>query len=446
MNGNNIYGNCKVDVKINRRWNRMPYIDDDNSYTINRIHAREILDSRGNPTVEVDVYTPSGFGRASVPSGASTGSNEALELRDKEDRYGGKGVLDAIDNVNSTIEHELLGMDVRKQRDIDSLMVALDGTENKMELGANAILGVSMAVARAAAESLNIPLYRYLGGINAYTLPVPTLNVLNGGKHAGNKLSIQEFMIQPKGAASYSEALRMGAETYHALGEILESRYGGSATNVGYEGGFAPSIEMTADALDALTSAVEEAGYTESEISIGMDAAASEFFDGSEYSIDGKLLKPSELIDYYLELIETYPIILIEDPFHEEAFEDFVSLTNDAWDTIIVGDDLFVTNVERLVKGVEMGAANALLLKVNQIGSLSEAFDAANMANRNGYSVVVSHRSAETEDTTIADISVAIGADLIKTGAPARSERTAKYNQLLRIEEELGEAARYMQI
>ncbi|ETA68529.1 phosphopyruvate hydratase [Methanolobus sp. WCC1] len=424
----------------------MPYIDDDKSYKIKKIHAREILDSRGNPTVEVDVYTSNGFGRASVPSGASTGSNEALELRDKEERYLGKGVLDAVDNVNTAIEAELLGMDVRKQREIDGLMLALDGTENKMELGANAILGVSMAVARAAADSLNMPLYRYLGGINAFTLPVPTMNVLNGGKHAGNALSIQEFMIQPKGAETYSEALRMGTETYHALGKILEGKYGGSATNVGYEGGYAPSIEMTHDALDALVSAIEEAGYSETEISIGLDAAASEFFDGETYSIDGKLLKPGELVDYYLELIETYPIILIEDPFHEESFDDFAALTNDAWDTIIVGDDLFVTNVDRLVRGVEMGAANALLLKVNQIGSLSEAFDAANMANRNGYSVVVSHRSAETEDTTIADISVAIGADLIKTGAPARSERTAKYNQLLRIEEDLGEAARYMQI
>jgi len=446
VNGNNIYGNCKVGVIIRQRWNRMPYIDDDSSYKIKKIHAREILDSRGNPTVEVDVYTSCGFGRASVPSGASTGSNEALELRDKEDRYRGKGVLDAVDNVNTTIEAEILGMDVRKQREIDGLMLAMDGTENKMELGANAILGVSMAVARAAADSMNMPLYRYLGGTNAYTLPVPTMNVLNGGKHAGNDLSIQEFMIQPKGAETYSEALRMGTETYHALAKILESKYGASATNVGYEGGYAPSIQMTADALDALVSAIEEAGYTESEISIGLDAAASEFFDGHNYSIDGKLLKPAELVDYYLELIETYPIILIEDPFHEESFEDFATLTNDAWDTFIVGDDLFVTNVDRLVKGVEMGAANSLLLKVNQIGSLSEAFDAANMANRNGYSVVVSHRSAETEDTTIADISVAIGADLIKTGAPARSERTAKYNQLLRIEEDLGAAARYMQI
>ncbi len=424
----------------------MAYISEDNKYRIERIHAREILDSRGNPTIEVDVRTSCGFGRASVPSGASTGTNEALELRDKEERYGGKGVLDAIDNVATTIECELLGMDVRNQREIDGLMLALDGTENKMELGANAILGVSMAVAKAAADSMNMPLYRYLGGANAYTLPVPTMNLINGGKHAGNELSIQEFMIQPKGADTYSEALRMGVETYHALGKVLKSKYGAAALNVGYEGGYAPPLEMTADALDALVTAIEEAGYTESEITLGIDAAASEFFDGQNYSIDGKLLTPGEMIDYYLELIETYPILLIEDPFHEESFEDFATLTTEAWETIIVGDDIFVTNVSRLAKGIEMGAGNALLLKVNQIGSISEALDAANVAVRNGYSVVVSHRSAETEDTTIADIAVAISADLIKTGAPARSERTAKYNQLLRIEEDLGEAARYMQL
>ncbi|WP_406662669.1 phosphopyruvate hydratase [Methanolobus sp. ZRKC3] len=424
----------------------MLYINNDSKYKIAKIHAREILDSRGNPTVEVDVYTSCGFGRASVPSGASTGSHEALELRDNEDRYGGKGVLDAVDNVSTVIESELIGMDVRNQREIDGMMLALDGTDNKMELGANSILGVSMAVAKAAADSLSVPLYRYLGGVNAYTLPVPTMNVLNGGQHAGNDLSIQEFMIQPRGADTYIEALRMGAETYHALGKVLESKYGAGATNVGYEGGYAPSMEMTTDALDVLVTAIEEAGYSESEIAIGLDCAASEFFDGKEYSIDGKMLKPGELIEYYLELIETYPILSIEDPFHEESFEDFATLTSEAWGTIIVGDDLFVTNVERLGKGVEMGAANSLLLKVNQIGSISEALDAANMANRNGYSVIVSHRSAETEDTTIADLSVAIGADLIKTGAPARSERTAKYNQLLRIEEDLGEAARYMQL
>ncbi|MBP2029875.1 enolase [Methanohalophilus levihalophilus] len=425
----------------------MSYIGEESRFRIEKIHAREILDSRGNPTVEVDVYTNSGFGRASVPSGASTGSNEALELRDKEDdRYNGKGVLDAVDNVNTTIASELMGMDIRNQREIDGLMIALDGTENKMTFGANAILGVSMAVARAAADSLNVPLYRYLGGTNAFTLPVPTMNVLNGGKHAGNELAIQEFMIQPKEADTYSNAVRMGSETYQALGKILEDKYGASATNVGYEGGYAPPIDQTTDALDALVSAIEEAGYTESEITIGLDAAASEFFDGENYAIDGNLLTPEELTDFYVELIETYPILSIEDPFHEESFEDFANLTNEAWDTIIVGDDLFVTNVSRLAKGIEMEAANALLLKVNQIGTLSEAFDAANLASRSGYSVVVSHRSAETEDDTIADISVALGADLIKTGAPARGERTAKYNQLLRIEEDLGDAARYVHL
>ncbi|WP_440953123.1 phosphopyruvate hydratase [Methanococcoides sp. FTZ1] len=424
----------------------MSYIAEEAKYTIEKVHAREILDSRGNPTVEVDVYTGRGFGRASVPSGASTGSNEALELRDKDERYNGKGVLDAVENVNSTIAKELLGMDVRNQREIDELMIALDGTDNKMNFGANAILGVSMAVAKAAADSLGMPLYRYLGGTNAFALPVPTMNVLNGGKHAGNDLSIQEFMIQPKGAETYSNALRMGAETYHALARILEDKYGGSATNVGYEGGYAPNISMTADALDALVAAIDEAGYTESEITIGLDAAASEFFEDGKYSIDGNMLTPAELVDYYLELIDTYPILSIEDPFHEESFEDFAALTSEAWDTIIVGDDLFVTNVNRLAKGIEMDAANALLLKVNQIGTISESFDAANLAMRNGYSVVVSHRSAETEDAMIADISVALGADLIKTGAPARSERTAKYNQLLRIEEDLGDAARYVQL
>ncbi|MBW6471263.1 MAG: phosphopyruvate hydratase [Methanosarcinaceae archaeon] len=422
------------------------YAGNNNKYKINKIYAREILDSRGNPTVEVDVYTDKGFGRASVPSGASTGTNEALELRDKEERYGGKGVLDAIDNVNKAIQPEILGMDVRSQREIDNMMIGLDGTSNKGSLGANAILGVSMAIAKAAANSLNIPLYRYFGGSNAYTLPVPTMNVLNGGQHAGNDLSIQEFMIQPKGADTFSKALQMGTETYHALGKVLEAKYGASATNVGYEGGYAPPLTMTADALDALVSAIDEAGYSETEVTIGMDAAASEFFDGTHYSIDGKMLTPGELIDYYIELVDTYPIILIEDPFHEDSFEDFAALTGELWDTIIVGDDLFVTNVERLAKGIEMNAGNALLLKVNQIGTISEAFDAANMASRNGYNVVVSHRSAETEDDTIADISVAIGADLIKTGAPARSERTAKYNQLLRIEEDLRDAAHYMQI
>jgi len=428
----------------------MSYIglqQDSGEYKIQKIHAREILDSRGNPTVEVDVFTPKGFGRAGVPSGASTGTNEALELRDADpNRYGGKGVLTAVKNVNTMIQKELLGLDVRNQREIDELMIELDETDNKSNLGANAILGVSMAVARAAADSLNVPLYRYLGGSNAFTLPVPTMNVLNGGKHAGNDLAIQEFMIQPKGAETFYEALQIGAEIYHVLGKLLEKKYGRSSTNVGYEGGYAPKMSESTEALDALTQAIEEAGYTDTEVTIGLDAAASEFYEDEAYAIDGKKLSAPELMDYYVELVNSYPILSIEDPFYEEAFEDFEALTNELWDTIIVGDDLFVTNIERLSKGVDMGAANALLLKVNQIGTISEAFDAANMASRNGYTVIVSHRSAETEDTTIADISVAIGAEMIKTGAPARGERTAKYNQLLRIEEDLGEVAHYVQL
>lgn len=428
----------------------MSYIglqQDSGEYKIQKIHAREILDSRGNPTIEVDVFTPKGFGRASVPSGASTGTNEALELRDADpNRYGGKGVLTAVKNVNTIIQKELLGLDVRNQREIDEIMIELDETDNKSNLGANAILGVSMAVAKAAADSLNLPLYRYFGGSNAFTLPVPTMNVLNGGKHAGNELAIQEFMIQPKGAETFYEALQIGADIYHVLGKLLERKYGRSSTNVGYEGGYAPKMSESTEALDALVEAIEEAGYTDSEVTIGLDAAASEFYEEGFYTIDGKRLSAPELIDYYVELVHSYPILSIEDPFYEEAFEDFEALTNELWDTIIVGDDLFVTNIERLSKGVDMGAANALLLKINQIGTLSEAFDAASMASRNGYTVVVSHRSAETEDTTISDLSVAIGAEMIKNGAPARGERTAKYNQLLRIEEDLGEVAHYVQI
>jgi len=428
----------------------MSYIglqQDSGEYKIQKIHAREILDSRGNPTIEVDVFTPKGFGRASVPSGASTGTNEALELRDADpNRYEGKGVLTAVKNVNTIIQKELLGLDVRNQREIDELMIELDETDNKSSMGANSILGVSMAVAKAAADSLDIPLYRYLGGSNAFTLPIPIMNVLNGGKHAGNELAIQEFMIQPKGAETFYEALQIGAEIYHVLGKSLGKKYGSSSTNVGYEGGYAPKMSESTEALDSLVQAIEEAGYTESEVTIGIDAAASEFYEGGFYTIDGKKLTAQELLDYYVELVNSYPILSIEDPFFEEAFEDFAALTNELWDTIIVGDDLFVTNIERLSKGVDMGAANALLLKINQIGTLSESFDAATMASRNGYTVIVSHRSAETEDTTISDLAVAIGAEMIKTGAPARGERTAKYNQLLRIEEDLGEVAHYVQL
>jgi enolase len=428
----------------------MSYIglqQDSGEYKIQKIHAREILDSRGNPTIEVDVFTPKGFGRASVPSGASTGTNEALELRDADpNRYEGKGVLTAVKNVNTIIQKELLGLDVRNQREIDELMIELDETDNKSSMGANSILGVSMAVAKAAADSLDIPLYRYLGGSNAFTLPIPIMNVLNGGKHAGNELAIQEFMIQPKGAETFYEALQIGVEIYHVLGKSLGKKYGKSSTNVGYEGGYAPKMSESTEALDSLVQAIEEAGYTESEVTIGIDAAATEFYEGGFYTIDGKKFTAQELLDYYVELVNSYPILSIEDPFFEEAFEDFGALTNELWDTIIVGDDLFVTNIERLSKGVDMGAANALLLKINQIGTLSESFDAASMASRNGYTVIVSHRSAETEDTTISDLAVAIGAEMIKTGAPARGERTAKYNQLLRIEEDLGEVAHYVQL
>jgi enolase len=421
-------------------------------YKIEKVFAREILDSRGNPTVEVDVATycsdtsSRGFGRASVPSGASTGTNEALELRDKDNRYYGKGVRTAIHNINTNLGLEISGMDVCHQREIDQIMIELDGTDNKSNLGANAILGVSMAVARAAADSLGLPLYKYLGGCNSFTLPVPTLNIINGGQHAGNELAIQEFMIQPKGADSFREAVRWAAETYHTLGDILKEKYGASATNVGYEGGYAPPINRTTDAMEAITDAIELAGYTEYDITIGIDAAASSFFNNGRYDIDGEQLTAGELMDLYLDLVRTYPIIYVEDPFEEEAFEDFAALTMEIPDTLIVGDDLFATNVERIKQGIEMDACNALLMKVNQIGSISEAFDAATTAQQSGYSVVVSHRSAETEDNIIADISVALGADLIKTGAPARSERTGKYNQLMRIEEELGIASHYMRI
>jgi enolase len=415
------------------------------SFEIEKIHAREILDSRGNPTVEVDVSTEFGFGRAAIPSGASTGTHEALELRDGGDRYMGKGVLKAVKNVNEIIAPEVVGMDVLAQREIDELMIELDGTSNKANLGANAILGVSLGVVKAAASTLGLPVYRYLGGVNACRIPVPSLNVLNGGQHAGNDLSIQEFMILPVGADSYSEGLRMAAETYHALGKILEGKYGAGATNVGYEGGYAPPLTKTTDALDSLMSAMDATGYAD-EIRIGMDAAASSFYLEGGYSIDGNRISAGELIDFYAELVDTYPIALIEDPLEEEAFEDFAKMTAKLKDTIIVGDDLYVTNPERLAKGIKMGSTNALLLKLNQIGSVSEAFDAAQMAFRNGYKVMASHRSAETEDPVLADVAVALGAELLKTGAPARSERNAKYNQLLRIQEELGSAAGYARI
>jgi enolase 1/2/3 len=413
-------------------------------FEIEGVLGRQVLDSRGNPTVEVEVLTGCGFGRAIVPSGASTGSNEALELRDHDKDFDGKSVLRAVSNVNAIIAENLVGMDVRAQRSIDQLMADLDGTPNKSTLGANSILGVSMAVARAAANSVNMHLYEYLGGPNACKLPVPLMNVINGGAHAGNDLSIQEFFVIPVGAETFSDALRMGVETYHELKHVLQAQYGKGATNVGDEGGFAPPLHSSSEALDAITTAIEKAGYGQ-EMQLGVDCAASEFYDDTTktYTIDGNRLSSTALCNYYEELIDQYPITLIEDPFSEEAFEDFAQLTSRLRGTTIVGDDLFVTNVERLSKGISLGAANALLLKLNQIGTMSEAFDAATLAFRNGYKVVVSHRSGETEDTTIADVSVALGSEFIKTGAPARSDRNAKYNQLLRIQEFLGDAAFY---
>jgi enolase len=415
------------------------------SFEIEKIHAREILDSRGNPTVEVEVYTCCGFGRAAVPSGASTGTHEALELRDGGDRYEGKGVSKAVKNVKEVIAPELTGLDVTAQRQLDMQMMELDGTPNKSHLGANAILGVSLAAAKAAASSLGMPLYRYLGGVNTTRLPIPAFNVLNGGKHAGNDLAIQEFMLLPTGAKRFGEGLRMVVESYHSLGKILQGRYGAGATNVGFEGGYAPPLDKTRSALDAVMSALDASGY-EQEIRIGLDAAASSFYLDGGYSVDGDRLSPGELLDFYAQLVSTYPIVFIEDPFEEEAYDDFARLTARLQGTIIIGDDLYVTNLKRLQKGIEMCATNGLLLKLNQIGTVSEAFDAAWLAFRSGFRVMASHRSAETEDTALADVAVALGCELLKTGAPARSERTAKYNQLLRIEEELGRAAGYAKI
>ncbi len=413
---------------------------------IEKIHAREILDSRGNPTVEVEVYTPYNVGIACVPSGASTGTHEALELRDKDKRFGGKGVLKAVKNVNDKIAPKLMGMDAAAQRSLDMYLLELDGTENKSKLGANAILGVSMACARAAAGFLELPLHQYLGGVNTYKLPVPMMNVINGGKHAGSGLAIQEFLLLPVGADTYHEALRMGVETYHTLGKILKDKYGKSATNVGDEGGFAPSIGTTREALDAMMDAVKKAGY-EGKVKLGMDAAASEFFKDGKYHIDGKDLSRDQLVKYYKGIVKDYPIIVLEDPFAEDDWEGFVAITEEAGNKVtVIGDDLFVTSVKRLRQGIDMGAANALLLKLNQIGTVSEAFDAATMAFRNKYKVAVSHRSGETCDSIIADVAVALGAEIIKTGAPARSERTSKYNQLLRIEENLGKAAVYTEL
>ncbi|HUU53764.1 MAG TPA: phosphopyruvate hydratase [Armatimonadota bacterium] len=408
---------------------------------IEEIVAREILDSRGNPTIEVDVYVEEGLvGRASVPSGASTGTREAVELRDADaDRYGGKGVLRAVENVNDVIANEITGMLVTDQAMIDRVMIELDGTPNKGKLGANAILGVSLAVAKAAAAWTGLPLYRYLGGPGARRLPMPMMNILNGGKHADNNVDLQEFMVMPVGAASFHEALRMGAEVYHALRKVLAAD--GMSTAVGDEGGFAPNLPSNEAAIQAIIRAIEAAGHTPGvDASIALDPAATEFFKNGKYDLvgEGKVLSPAEMVDYYASLAQKYPIVSIEDGLAEDDWEGWGILTKKLGKNVqLVGDDLFVTNTEYLRKGIEVGVANSILIKVNQIGTLTETLDAIEMAKRASYTAVVSHRSGETEDATIADIAVATNAGQIKTGAPARTDRVAKYNQLLRIEEEL---------
>jgi len=413
--------------------------------SIEAVGAREILDSRGNPTVEVEVALDDGtIARAAVPSGASTGAFEASERRDGDDaRYGGKGVEGAVDAVLDDIHPRLVGFDASEQRLVDAEMIALDGSDNKQNLGANAILGVSLAVARAAADSARLPLFRYIGGPNAHVLPVPMLNILNGGSHADSNVDVQEFMIAPIGAPSFREALRWGAEVYHALKGVLQER--GLATGLGDEGGFAPNLDSNRAALDLILEAIGRAGYTAgTDIALALDVAASEFFEDGSYRFEGGSRSTAELIDYYEKLVDDYPLVSLEDPLDEEDWDGWAALTERLGARIqIVGDDLFVTNPERLRRGISSRTANSLLVKVNQIGTLTETLDAVDLAHRSGYTCMMSHRSGETEDTTIADLAVATNCGQIKTGAPARSERVAKYNQLLRIEEELDEAAVY---
>ena len=412
---------------------------------IEAVDAREILDSRGNPTVEVEVLLEDGtVSRAAVPSGASTGAFEAYELRDGDKgRYLGKGVLKAVDAVIEDLGPAIEDLDATDQRIVDAALIEADGTENKERLGANSILGVSLAVAKAAAHSADLPLFRYLGGPNAHTLPVPLMNIINGGSHADNDVDIQEFMIVPLGADSFSEGLRWGVETYHALKGLLKSK--GLSTGLGDEGGFAPNLPSNRAALDLIVEAITLAGYTPGkDIALALDCAATEFYKDGAYHFEGKALSATELVAYYAELVEAYPLVSIEDPLEEEDWDGYVHLTEQLGSKVqIVGDDLFVTNPVRLAKGLAIGAANSILVKVNQIGTLTETLDAVALAQRSGYTAILSHRSGETEDTTIADLAVATDAGQIKTGAPARSERVAKYNQLLRIEEELGEAAVY---
>lgn len=413
--------------------------------TIDALLAREILDSRGNPTVEVEIALDDGtVGRAAVPSGASTGQFEAAERRDGDaKRYLGKGVQDAVDAVAEEIAPHVLGYDASEQRLVDQEMIALDGTDNKSRIGANAILGVSLAVAQAGADSADLPLFRYVGGPNAHVLPVPMMNILNGGAHADSNVDIQEFMIAPIGAGSFREALRWGAEVYHSLKKVLHER--GLSTGLGDEGGFAPNLESNRAALDLILDAIKAAGYTPGkDVALAMDAAASEFFEDGAYVFEGTKKSAAEMTAYYADLVASYPLVSIEDPLDEEDWEGWKTLTDELGDKVqIVGDDLFVTNPTRIARGIEGGNANALLVKVNQIGTLTEALDAVTLAQTNGLRCMMSHRSGETEDTVIADLAVATNCGQIKTGAPARSDRVAKYNQLLRIEEELDDAAVY---
>ena len=412
--------------------------------SIKSVTAREILDSRGNPTIEVDVALSDGaFGRAAVPSGASTGAFEAAELRDGGERYLGKGVRQAASNIEKLIAPSVIGQNPFEQQVIDKLMIEIDGTQNKSKLGANAILGVSLAVARAAANSKKLPFYTFIGGSDANLLPVPMMNILNGGAHADTNVDIQEFMIAPIGAQTFGESLQWGAEIYHALKSVLKKR--GLATSIGDEGGFAPNLESNRAALDLIVEAIGKAGYKpKEEIALAMDVAATEFFKDGKYEFEGSQLSSDEMISYYKSLVDSYPLVSIEDPLSEDDWAGWIQITKDLGSQVqLVGDDLFVTNPERLAKGIKNGAANALLVKVNQIGTLTETLDAVKMAHNAGYRSMMSHRSGETEDTTIADLAVAANCGQIKTGAPARSERVAKYNQLLRIEEELGSRARY---
>ena len=411
------------------------------------VRAREVLDSRGNPTVEAEVLTKNSVGKASVPSGASTGKHEAVELRDGDDRrFNGKGVLRAVENVNRVIGPKLRGMDALDQKGVDRLMIELDGTPNKGKLGANAILSVSMAVARAAAGDRLVGLFEQLRSARNYSLPIPMMNVINGGLHAGNDLAIQEFLVEPVGAGSCAEAIRMGAEVYHALKGVLASRYGKSATNVGDEGGFAPPLGKTKDALGAIADARKKAGYGEEELRLGIDAAASSFYEAKRrgYMVDGRFMKPDALEDYYSSLTDEFGLLTLEDPFEEDSFGDFTSITRRLGKrTSVIGDDLYVTNVSRIRKGISVKATNAVLIKLNQIGTVSETLEAIDIAAKSGWKVVVSHRSGETDDPFIAHLAAAVGADFIKTGAPARGERVAKYNELARIQEQLGPRASF---